>query len=214
MGAFVCSDMLKNAAEALAASGCRCLVLGASGALGTVMLQLLRKHKAHVTAVCSGGNAETVKRMGADEAVDYTAAESFGEQLKSAKGFNVVFDFVGGKEVERGAGPLLGPGGKYVTAVGGLQNIGDRQLSCGEWFGQLLSIMCGCFSGRSYKYVMSGAYPPLKAEQWQAAAVEAGARAAIAEEVPFAEAPLRAALKRVASHHPGGRVVINLEKAV
>ena len=47
--------------------------------------------------------------------------------------------------------------------------------------------------------------------RWKAAVIESGARAAIAEEVPFAEEPIRAAIKRVASHHAGGRVVINLE---
>jgi NADPH:quinone reductase-like Zn-dependent oxidoreductase len=50
MGAFVDLDMIKHAAKALD-GGCRCLVL-ASGALGTVMLQMLRKYNGHVTAVC------------------------------------------------------------------------------------------------------------------------------------------------------------------
>ena len=65
-GAFVTFDMIKNAANALVA-GCRCLVLGASGALGTVMLQMLRKYDGHVVAVCSGANSETVLKMGANE---------------------------------------------------------------------------------------------------------------------------------------------------
>ena len=59
---------------------------------------------------------------------------------------------------------------------------------------------------------MSQAYPPLTEKIWKGAVIESGARAAIAAEIPFAEAPLREALRRVASHHPGGRVVINLEK--
>ena len=40
-----------------------------------------------------------------------------------------------------------------------------------------------------------------------------GARASIAMEVPFAEAPIREALRRVATHHAGGRLVINMEKS-
>jgi NADPH:quinone reductase-like Zn-dependent oxidoreductase len=212
MGAFVDFDMIKHAAKALA-GGCRCLVLGASGALGTVMLQMLRKYKGHVTAVCRGVNAETVRRMGADEVVDYTK-EPFGEQLAAAEKFAVVFDFVGGKEVQRSAEPLLEHGGLYITAVGNRQNVGDRELTCCEFTGSLCSILgsslCGCL--RKSKYVMSGAYPPMTAEIWQAAVIESGARAAIAEEVPFEEIPLREALRRVASHHPGGRVVINLER--
>ena len=58
---------------------------------------------------------------------------------------------------------------------------------------------------------MSQDYPPLRAETWRASALE-GARAAIAEEVAFEEQALRKALRRAASHHAGGRVVINFEK--
>ena len=213
MGAFVCSDMEKHAAKALSGGGCRCLVLGASGALGTVMLQLLRKRKAHVTAVCSATNAETARKMGADEAVDY-AAGPLAQQLAAAEKFGIVFDFVGGRGLERDAAAVLEPGGLYVTAVGDRQYVGDRQLSFGEFSKSVRYMLgkscCGC--GAKYRYVMSGAYPPLTSKVWKPAVVEAGARAAIAEEVPFAEAPLRQALQRVASHHPGGRVVINLER--
>lgn len=66
MGAFVDSAMIKLAEKALAGGG-RCLVIGASGALGTVMLQLLKKYEGQVTAVCSGKHAETVRSLGAHE---------------------------------------------------------------------------------------------------------------------------------------------------
>ena len=58
---------------------------------------------------------------------------------------------------------------------------------------------------------MSGAYPPLKQDMWDPVCKD-GARAFVAEEVPFAEEPIRKALKRVMTHHAGGRLVINLEK--
>ena len=214
MGAFVCSDMVKRAAGALSGDGTRVLVLGASGALGSVLLQLLRARKAHVTAVCSGAHAETVVRMGADEAVDYTASGGFGGALASAAPFAVVFDFVGGLQVEREAAPLVKTGGLYVTAVGERQYVGDRKLRASEFFTSVFRLLgrslCGCAA--RYRYVMSGAYPPLKAEMWRTAVLEAGARAAVAEQVPFAEEPLRQALRRVATHHAGGRVVLDLER--
>ena len=214
MGAFVSSDMLKRAAAALSGGGRRVLVLGASGALGSVLLRMLRARKAHVTAVCSGANVETVRRMGADEAVDYTASGGFGGALASADKFAVVFDFVGGREVEREAAPLIEKGGLYVTAVGERQYVGDRKLSASEFWSSVFRLMgrslCGCTA--PYRWVMSGAYPPIKAEMWRAAVLEAGARAAVAEQVPFAEEPLRKALRRVGSHHAGGRVVLDLER--
>ena len=212
MGAFVDSSMLKLAAKAVSDGG-RCLVVGASGALGTVMVQLLKKQKVHVTAVCSGNNAETVKKMGADEVIDYTA-KPFGEQLAAADKFAVVFDFVGGIEVQKGAAPLLEPGGKYVTAVGRVKGWQFRKLTGGEFraaLGYMLrSSMCDCCG--KYKWSLAQPYPPLTAKIWKAAVIESGARAAIAEEVPFAEEPIREALRRVSTHHAGGRLVINLER--
>ena len=218
MGAFVGHDMLRRAAPRLSSGG-RCLVLGASGALGTVLLQLLRHREpavVHVTAVCSGKNADAVRGAGAHEVVDYAVAP-FATQLAAAEQFDVAFDFVGGKEAERGAASLLAPGGVYVTAVGPVLHMGkDRKLSARETFASLGHILrkslgCRC-GGARYRYAMSQASPPLTAEAWRATALEAGARAVIAEEVPFAEAPIREALRRAASHHAGGRLVINMVK--
>ena len=216
MGALVAGDMYKRAKLATATGGAsqRCLVLGASGGLGTALLKLLRQHpgaRPHVTAVCRGANAELVRRLGADEAVDYQQGP-FGEQLSGAEKFDLVFDFVGGKDTERGAMPLLKRGGKFITAVGPLQAIGDRQLSCGEWFGWCCGLTCSMLACCGPTYEMAGGMPPLQAKDFAAVAVDAGVRAEVALELPFAEAPLREALRRVASRHTGGKVVINMER--
>ena len=58
--------------------------------------------------------------------------------------------------------------------------------------------------------MISGDYPPLKQADWDAVR-DAGARARVALEVPLQEEPLRKALRAAASHHAGGRVVINME---
>lgn len=127
---------IKRAAEVLA-SGCRVLVVGASGAIGTVLLQMLsKKYKdkgGNVTAVCSGANADMVKRMGADEAVDYKL-KPFHKQLEAAEKFQVVFDLVGGQDVEEQAAMLIEKGGMFVTAVGANMYLaGDRKLSTSEF---------------------------------------------------------------------------------
>merc|ERR1711865_1059511 len=104
--------------------------------------------------------------------------------------------------------------GLYVTAVGEVQNANEQKLSGGQLFGVMRRavgrMMCGC--GARYAWAILGNEPPLTAEMWKAVVLDAGARAAIAEEVPFAEAPLRAALVKVWSKHPGGRLVLNLER--
>ena len=55
---------------------------------------------------------------------------------------------------------------------------------------------------------------PVKTEDFNSVAVEAGARAEISLELPFAEDTMRQALKRVASRHTGGKVIINFELPV
>jgi len=214
MGAFVCADMFKRAEAALMKTGAeRCLVVGASGGLGTVMVQMLSKRKLHVTAVCSGANAEMVRGIGAAEVVDYTV-KPFGQQLAAADKFAVVFDFVGGPDTEANAAPLLRRGGQFITAVGPRQNAGDRLLSCGEFTGSACGIlrrsMWSALPCAGFRYEMSGSYPPLKPEDFRLV-TDTGARSSVALETPFAEAPLREALRRASSHHPGGRVVINFE---
>lgn len=213
MGAFVDSAMLKLAMKPLASAG-RCLVVGASGALGTVMVQLLNGKKCHVTAVCSGKNAETVRGMGAHEVIDYTTG-TFGEQLAGADKFDVVFDFVGGTEVQNDATPLLVRGGMYITAVGRVKGWQFRKLTGGEICSALCYMIrsaCDCCCGK-YKWALAQPYPPLTAAIWKESVLDTGARAVIAMEVPFTEAPIREALRRVATHHAGGRLVINMDKA-
>ena len=223
MGAFVCADMYKRV-KFQSGPQRRALILGASGALGSVMVQLLSKARSsgggdgerlwNVTAVVSGANAAAARAAGADAVVDYTA-KPFGKQLAGGEGFDAVFDFVGGPDMEASATPLLRKGGRFITAVGPMQNAGDRQLSCGEFTGTACGIigrsLKSCMPCAGFTYEMSGSYPPLKPDDFALVAGTGGARTTVALEVPFSEASVRDAISRVASHHAGGRVVINFE---
>ena len=55
--------------------GQRILVLGGSGGVGTVGVQIARHIGAHVIATCSGRNVALVRSLGADEVIDYTAVD-------------------------------------------------------------------------------------------------------------------------------------------
>lgn len=215
MGACVAGDMYKRAhLDVPAKSELRCLVIGASGGLGTILLQLLRKHKGptlHIVAVCSSSNEQKVRILGADEVIDYTTSP-LEKQLVAQKKFDVVFDFVGGKEPEQAAKLVMKRGAKFITACGPIAGIGDRQLSCCEWHSWCCGLICrSCDCCAKTKYEMAMFIPPMKAIDFNTFAVETGIRAEIAMEVPFVEAPIREALRCVASRHPGGKVVINME---
>ncbi|KAE8602783.1 hypothetical protein XENTR_v10014122 [Xenopus tropicalis] len=97
--------------------GKRVLIIGASGGVGTAAIQLLKAWGAHVTAVCSEDAFTLIKSLGADDIVDYKAAQ-LSEQLKSQELFDVILDNVGG-ETEKLAFQFLKPwsGATYATLV-------------------------------------------------------------------------------------------------
>ncbi|MCG2417806.1 hypothetical protein K8089_02145 [Aequorivita sp. F47161] len=51
------------------------LIYGASGALGTMAIQLAKNQEAIVTAVCSAANSAMVKALGADKTIDCTKVD-------------------------------------------------------------------------------------------------------------------------------------------
>jgi NADPH:quinone reductase-like Zn-dependent oxidoreductase len=93
------------------------LVYGATGAIGSAAVQLLKSLRAHVTAVCGTEHVELVKGLGADRVIDLTA-EDF---TKDAQTYDVVLDAVGKSSFFR-CRRLLKPGGVYLSSDGGPLN--------------------------------------------------------------------------------------------
>jgi NADPH:quinone reductase-like Zn-dependent oxidoreductase len=94
------------------ASGQRILITGASGAVGSMAVQLAKSKGAYVIGIGSGRNEEFVRKLGADEFIDYTKAK-FEDKVSGA---DVVFDTVGGDTQER-AFQTLKRGGVLVSTV-------------------------------------------------------------------------------------------------
>jgi NADPH:quinone reductase-like Zn-dependent oxidoreductase len=64
------------------------LINGAAGGVGTLAVQIAKSFGAHVTGVCSAGNVDLVRSIGADDVIDYTR-EDFAT---SGKRYDLVFD--------------------------------------------------------------------------------------------------------------------------
>ena len=91
-------------------SGQNVLVYGASGAIGSAAVQLLKHFGAVVSAVCNTKNVDLVKSLGADEVIDYQT-EDF---TKTNKKFHFIFDAVG-KSSYKQCKPLLTQKGIYIS---------------------------------------------------------------------------------------------------
>ena len=92
-------------------SGQCVLVNGATGAIGSAAVQLLKGIGADVTATCDARNVELVRGLGADRVIDYTA-EDFTQDEQV---YDVVLDAVGKSSFGR-CRRLLKPGGTYLSS--------------------------------------------------------------------------------------------------
>lgn len=103
-------------------AGERVLVIGASGTVGSAMVQLAKLAGATVTAVTSRGNVDLVSGLGAAEVIDYTTRDvSLAEEC-----WDIIADTVGALDFKR-AMPILSEGGRYLAIAGGLADLMARR---------------------------------------------------------------------------------------
>ncbi|MDC0716816.1 NAD(P)-dependent alcohol dehydrogenase [Nannocystis bainbridge] len=177
-------------------AGQRALIVGASGGVGTMAVQVARALGAEVTAVCSTRHVQTVMSLGAARVIDYTRED----YAALPERHDVVFDMIGDRSLAI-CRSLLTPTGVYVACAGG----------GGEWLGPM---------GRLTRMMLRNALPgprmaslmtaPRQADlQLLAELVAAGKLRPVIEHT-YALAETGAALGHVAAGHTQGKVVITV----
>jgi NADPH:quinone reductase-like Zn-dependent oxidoreductase len=167
------------------AAGETILINGASGAVGTMAVQVAKHTGAEVTAVCSGANVDLVRVLGADHVIDYTA-EDF---TRNGRRYDVIMDNHGNAPYSRVKGSLA-PGGRLLQVIGDL-----RQMIAGMW----------------QKAVVGGT-TPIRAEDYRtllALAAQGELKPVIDSTLPFAQ--IVEAYRRVDSGHKIGSVVLTFD---
>lgn len=112
------------------------LVNGATGAIGSAAVQLLRILGANVTAVCATDQVELVKKLGAARVIDYTV-DDFTADTQT---YDVVVDAVGKSSFAR-CRRLLRARGVYLSS-----DLGRL------WQNPILALVTPVFGGRRVKF--------------------------------------------------------------
>jgi NADPH:quinone reductase-like Zn-dependent oxidoreductase len=95
------------------------LILGASGGVGHIACQIARTMNKYIVGTCSTQNIEFVKKMGANEVIDYTKNDVLTAS-KQYGPYDVILDCVGGTELlpYLNSGLLKSNQSVYLTIVG------------------------------------------------------------------------------------------------
>lgn len=108
--------------------GQKVLIYGASGTSGSLAVQIAKHLGAEVTGVCSTANMEMVKKLGADNVIDYTKQDSLPKDLK----YDFILDSVGKaktSKLKKSCKDSLSLNGKYISIDNGDLKNSSRRLN-------------------------------------------------------------------------------------
>jgi NADPH:quinone reductase-like Zn-dependent oxidoreductase len=160
------------------------LILGASGGIGTLGIQLAKAKGATVVGVASAKNHGYMKELGADYTIDYQNAQ-IGEEVKKAfpEGVDLIFDAASGETLQQGL-TALKKQGRVVSILNRGTDI-DKSI-------QFL-----------YVFVEADAS---QLDQLRRLAEEGKIKVPVSETYSLDKAA--AAMRQIETHHTRGKIVI------
>lgn len=87
----------------------KALIIGASGSIGSMAIQLAKYYGAEVTGVCGADGLDHVRSLGADRVLDYRREEFAGDRMM----YDLIFDVLGKGSFSR-LKPRLAPDSLYL----------------------------------------------------------------------------------------------------
>jgi alcohol dehydrogenase len=197
--------------------GLRIVIVGATGGIGGMVVQLATRAGAEVIGICGSAHVEHAYQLGCSLVVNHDG-EPWDRTLK-ARGARIdrVLDLVGGRDIEEAGRCLLRADGIFVTVVGPERFIGDRPLGWPSILGALAHVGYYILSSRirGPRYVLTGPGPGGgQGLADVATAAATGVLPSIDSIVPFELESVRNALRRAASHQNNGRIVIKMDDVI
>ncbi|KAJ5827389.1 Polyketide synthase enoylreductase [Penicillium robsamsonii] len=200
------STALKMIRTAGVREGHTVLVNGASGSVGSVLVQLCKLRGAKVVGVASGGNQPMVRDLGVDEFIDYREHEPLPAYLAQQYGdkpFDFLLDCVGTQALFVNSPAYLKPDGAVV-------NIGMLEGTyVTTWNILLNSWLPTCLGGVPRRYIMFSTPPSYDDAVYLARLIEEG-RLRIPVDSVFQMKDAINAYKRIATKRARGKVVVKV----
>jgi NADPH:quinone reductase-like Zn-dependent oxidoreductase len=129
---------LQAVREGRVQAGQKVLIIGASGGVGTLAVQIAKAFGAHVTGVCSTSKIDLVRSLGADDVIDYTREEF----VDGTRQWDVIVDTAGRRSLSH-LRRALSPKGTLVIVGGDGGGRWTGGFFRGILRGPLLSIFVG-----------------------------------------------------------------------
>ena len=182
-------------------AGDKVLINGASGGVGTSAVQIAKTFGAEVTGVCSTGNVDLVKSLGADHVIDYTKED----YTKGEQRYDVIFDLVNNHSFAERRRVLKSGGICVLAGVGGA---GVHEETLSRVVGVFTALLRSRFAKE--KFVSFGVSFNTKDLGILRDLAESGkALPAITKTYPLTESA--AAYKYLQTGHARGKIVITVE---